>query len=150
MPPNRLPPAPLRNSALTDRMGFDVWYMDAVQLKPGNGLKLWFESTNSPHRQGVFVATDGILTVADGTSGAFQLWADTAPRPVVIRCVETSLGKLVLYNIYQAAGRSPMSQALTSGMLIEQLAEGARRYRCCDVAAEPTFDRLVFSIRPIA
>jgi hypothetical protein len=135
---------------MTDRLGLDVWYTDAIQLKPGDGLELWFESTNSPHRQGVFLATEGVLAVADHTSRAFRLWADTAPRPVVIRCVETALGELVVHNVYQAAGRSPMSQAHTSGMLIEELAEGGRRYRCCDAGAEPTFDRLTFSIRPIA
>jgi hypothetical protein len=32
VPTNRLPGAPMRNSAMTALMGFDVWFMDGVDF----------------------------------------------------------------------------------------------------------------------
>jgi hypothetical protein len=140
----------MRNSAMSKSLGFDIWYMDGIDMSAGEAIELTFESTNSPRRQGIFIATEGLLTIAATDARAFTLWADTAPTPLVIRCRESKSGTTVLYNIYEHPPGREMSQSYTSGMLIDALPDGERRYRCCDVGSEPVFDRLVFSIHPVA
>jgi hypothetical protein len=147
MPENRLPAAPLRNSAMTALLGFDVWSMDGIDLPPGAEVALTFESVHAERRQGVFVATEGVLSIEGARSRAFNLWFDTAARPVRIRCEESTSGRTILYNIFEGE-TGQMSQGHTSGMLIEPLPGGGRRYRCCDVAPQPVFDRIVFSVQP--
>jgi len=123
--------------------------MDGIDMSPGDAIELTFESTNSSRRQGVFIATEGLLTIAGTDARAFNLWADTTPNPLIIRCRESRSGVTVLYNIYERLPGQMMSQSYTSGMLIDPIPGGARRYRCRDVGSEPVFESLVFSIRPL-
>jgi hypothetical protein len=145
-----LPPAPIRNKAMTKRLGFDVWHMDGIDISADDAFALTFESANSPRRQGVFIATEGLLIIDGVEARGFDLWYDTTPRPVLIRCRESSSGRAVLYNIFEREPGRQMSQAHTSGMLIEALPGGGQRYRCCDVATDPIFDRVVFTMQPVA
>jgi hypothetical protein len=52
MPENRLPAAPLRNSAMTALLGFDVWSMDGIDLPPGAEVALTFESVHAEPDRG--------------------------------------------------------------------------------------------------
>lgn len=146
----RLPSNPVINTALQRQTGQPVLKMDALPLAAGTAWVLEFESAKSTWRQGVFVATDGELEV-EGTRGdRFVLWADTAPPSVTITCRATRSGRLIIYNVWNS-GRGiaeKESQRATSGMLREDLGDGAFRYRCQDVAPEPVFDRLTFRLRP--
>jgi hypothetical protein len=136
----------MRNTSLTAKLGRDVWYMDGLDMHPGQAIEVHIESTNAERRQGVRIATEGVLSTNGVSARAIELWADTAPRPTLISCRESTSGRLVLYNIFETQlGR--MSQGHTSGMLIDTLPGGGRRYRCCDSAPEPVFDRLVFTVR---
>ena len=65
----------------------------------------------------------------------------------MIDVAETS-GSLVLYNIWDSGrGHRPFeSQSHTSGMLVETLPDGSRRYSCNDIGLEPDFSRLVFRV----
>jgi hypothetical protein len=150
MATTRLPQAPIRNTPLTERLGFDVWHMYGIDVSPGEAIALAFESMNSPRRQGVFIGTEGLLSIDGVDARAFNLWYDTTPRPVVIRCRESSSGRAVVYNIFEREPGRQISQAHTSGMLVESLPGGGQRYRCCDLAREPSFDRVVFTVRPVA
>jgi len=71
---------------------------------------------------------------------------DTAPPAVEIACLETD-GLIRIYNIWQS-GRRPgvESQSQTSGMLVDLLPDGSRRYRCNDIGFDPDFSKLVFRI----
>jgi hypothetical protein len=74
------------------------------------------------------------------------LWADTAPDGLRLTVRETSDGLLHLYNVWDSGrGRGIESQAATSGMLREDTPSGWR-YRCTDIAPEPTFDASTFRL----
>jgi hypothetical protein len=75
-----------------------------------------------------------------------DLWQDTAPPVVEVRCESTD-GLLRLYNIWQS-GRGPgvESRSATSGMLVEVLEDGSRRYRCHDIGFDPDFDKLILRV----
>lgn len=121
--------------------------LESLSVKKGQRITLTFESVGSRWRQGVFLATNGCLAVAEVSSAAFVFWSDSAPKPVVIDIVETD-GRLVLYNIWDSGrGRSPFeSQSETSGMLVKVFEDGTRRYSCTDIGVEPDFGRLVFKV----
>ena len=120
--------------------------LDVLPISDGQLIRLTFESGASPWRQGVRVATEGTLLANDVTAPQLDLWRDTAPPAVEIAC-EASDGLLRIYNIWQS-GRRPgvESQSHTSGMLVEDLPDGSRRYKCNDIGFNPDFSKLVFRI----
>lgn len=86
---------------------------------------------------------------ADGERGErpeLDLWPDTAPSVVEIMCESTD-GFVRIYNIWQS-GRRPgvESRSHTSGMVVDLLPDGSRRYRCNDIGFDPDFSKLVFRI----
>jgi hypothetical protein len=86
--------------------------------------------------------------VAAGTkSSSLVLWSDTSPPTSTIDVTATA-GRLVLYNVWDSGRglRAFESQAATSGMIVEELPDGTRRYSCTDMGTEPDFSRLVFRI----
>jgi hypothetical protein len=130
-------------------VGRDVVLLEALPFPTGTRAMIEFETVNSPWRQGVWLGTAGALRVAETISRSLELWADTSPRRVEVLCEESETGLLTLYNIWNSGRKigSHESQSDSSGMLVEELAGGGYRYRCQDIAVEPMFDRLVFSIR---
>lgn len=76
-----------------------------------------------------------------------DIWTDTAQREVAIE-VHSSTDHLHLYNIWNSKEVGRQSQSYTSGMLVEQLANG-RRYRCSDIGFDTKFDDLVFRIETV-
>jgi hypothetical protein len=90
--------------------------------------------------------TDGVLRVAGVEAPQLDIWTDTAPSAVEVECVATD-GLLRFYNIWQS-GRRPgvESRSATSGMLVENLGDGWRRYSCNDIALQPDFEQLIFRI----
>jgi hypothetical protein len=75
-----------------------------------------------------------------------DLWSDTAPSVVEIMCESTD-GLVRIYSIWQS-GRRPgvESRTQTSGMVVDLLSDGSRRYRCNDIGFDPDFSKLVFRI----
>jgi len=121
--------------------------IDSIVVVPGQRVALTFETVGPRWRQGVFLATNGQLMTANEASRALVLWSDTAPTTSLIEIAETD-GRLVLYNVWDSGRgiRRFESQSHTSGMLVEKLADGSRRYSCTDIGAVPDFGRLVFRI----
>lgn len=121
--------------------------IESLVVKPGQHVVLTFETIGPRWRQGVFLATDGRLVAGGESSRALVLWSDTAPASSLIEIAETA-GRLVLYNIWDSGRghRRFESQSHTSGMLVENLPDGSRRYSCTDIGVEPDFSRLVFKV----
>jgi len=134
------------NETLSAELGCEVVKLDALPITDGQLIRLTFEGGTSPWRQGVRVATEGTLRANDVCAPQLDLWPDTAPPTVEVVC-ESSDGLLRVYNIWQS-GRRPgvESQSHTSGMLVEELQDGSRRYRCNDIGVAPDFSKLVFRI----
>lgn len=141
-------PGRLLNSAPTEALGREVVVIETLPLQKNQRVRLSFEQVNSPWRQGVFLATDGLLRIAETASPKFVIWSDTAPPEVEISCDETT-GLLTFYNVWNS--RRPYrpnmeSQSASSGMVAEALGDGSFRYSCNDIGSDPDFHKLVFSI----
>ena len=137
-------PGPTLNESLSAELGCEVVKLDALRIADGQRIRLTFEGVASPWRQGVRVATEGTLQANDVRAPQLDLWSDTAPAPVEVVC-ESSDGLLRIYNVSQSwSPRGVRSQSHTSGMLVESLPDGSRRYRCNDIGVAPDFSRLSF------
>ena len=142
----RLPPRILSKS-VTGPGGEPAIKIEALPIVAGKQVLLRFDSVHSRWRQGVFMATEGILAIADTRSSQLVLWSDTASGESSVAVVETD-GLLVLYNVWDSGrGRGRLeSQSETSGMLVEERPDGWLRYSCTDIGVEPDFGRLVFRL----
>lgn len=138
-----LPNERIYSSGFAEQGRSDVVLIEVISVADREVLKLVFESTNSPWRQGVWLATDQVVVINNVKCPSAELWYDTAPREVLIQC-RTEENILWLYNIWDD-GNGRQSQAWTSGMLVEELANGWR-YRCNDIGFETNFDKLVFRL----
>jgi hypothetical protein len=126
--------------------GREVVQIEALDLQPGQTVDVQFESVASPWRQGLWLDTDGVLRVGDTAAAQLVLWAETAPPDVRITC-EASDGLLRFYNVWDSGrGRRQESLSATSGMAVEVLGDGWRRYSCADIGREPAFDKLVVRV----
>ncbi len=142
-----LPSSKILNESLKGPSDEPVVMLDVVEVREGDELTITFEESHSDWRQGVWIATTGALETNAVSAAQFTLWRDTAPVSVRLRVIATD-GLLRLYNVWDS-GRGIQeheSQSATSGMVIEVLPDGARRYRCNDIGWEPRFDKLVFSL----
>lgn len=126
------------------RMG--VVKIEVFPVKNNELLLLTFESKESPYRQGVWLKTDGFLTVNKVRSPSVQIWQDSAPKQFLFDC-HTADGRIYLYNIWDR-GRGYESQSWTSGMLVDEI-ESGRRYRCNDIGLDTKFNKLVFRIERV-
>jgi len=144
--PTRLPDRTLSKS-VNGPDGQPAVKIEALPITKGRRISLTFEAVGPRWRQGVFLATAGQLVAAGTSSPSLVLWTDSAPTQSVIDVAETE-GRLVLYNVWDSGrGRGQFeSQSATSGMLVEALADGSRRYSCTDIGVEPDFSRLIFTV----
>jgi len=122
---------------------------DVLEIKKEQDIYLEFISTNSKYKQGVRLAIDvgeGYIEVNDVKAKGVQLWEDTCPKRIKIRCV-SSEGKLSIYNIFDVGVErgGVKSQVDSSGMLVEEY-DDYKVYRCNDAGFETDFDRLEFRI----
>ena len=143
----RIPDHRILNRVLTESVGREVVALESLPMLANDVIALEFVSVRSEWRQGVWLGTEGALRVGGETAPQFVIWSDTAPSVVPVTC-EASDGSLRLYNIWNTGQhQGHRSQSHTSGMLVDELADGASRYRCNDIGADPTFETLVFTIR---
>jgi hypothetical protein len=148
MPDTLSPELPDRvtNVALRGPAGQEVVKIESVDIVAGQTITLEFEHVAPRWRQGVFLATVGTLRVGRTGSPSLVVWSDSSPKVLRID-VEETRGRLILYNVWDSGrGRRWESQSATSGMVVDQLADGSRRYSCTDIGFEPDFGRLVFRL----
>jgi len=118
-----------------------------VQLvSDGQEVKLTFLSKNSPYRQGIWLKTDKGIEVMGQTFPSIELWEDTAPKEVFLKCF-TDNGLLSFYNIWDK-GEGKKSQLYSSGMVVEHK-DKQIIYGCNDIGFETNFDKLVFSLEKL-
>lgn len=127
-----------------------VVHWEVLSIKNKQDVYLEFISTNSKYRQGIRLGVDtgeGYIEVNGIKSKGVQLWEDTCPSKIKIKCV-SSTGKLSIYNIFDLGlGQGGVqSQADSCGMIVEEL-EDCKIYRCNDVGFKSDFDKLVFKIQ---
>lgn len=130
------------SSTLTNAERGDVVKIEVLPISAGDVVVVRFLGGLSTWRQGVLLATEGLLAVEGEVSPQVVLWTDTAPDEVSVTAMQTD-GLLRLYNVWDSGrGLGPFeSQSATSGMLVS-----GGTYRCSDIASDPAFDRLSFSI----
>lgn len=116
---------------------------DVIDVKGVVSIRVIFESASPSGRHGIWLMTEGTLVVDGARAASFDLWQDTAP-PCVEIGIESNRGKLHVYNIWDS-GAGRMSQAWTSGMLVEERSNG-RRYKCNDIGFSEAFDSVVFRL----
>lgn len=143
-----LPAQRVLNSELTKEVGRPVIKFEVLHIEATTTLNVTFVSKAGPWREGLWLATSGILEVAGTRSDQLTIWMDTAPQSFDISVVETSDGLLRLYNIWDSGrGLKRESLSATSGMLKEERPDGSIVYRANDIGRNPQFDKLVFEIR---
>jgi len=134
------------NEELTQSLGREVISMEVLSVRAGQRVELTFESARR-RPQGVYLETDGVLRLGEQRNPNWGIWSDVS-RTVELTCEKTR-GILLLYNIYDS-GRplAPFESLMRmSGMLREDLPNGAIRYRCNDMELNPKFDSLVFTVQ---
>lgn len=121
--------------------------IETLPIVAGQQVVLAFEAVGPRWRQGVFLATAGVLATSSTRSASLVIWSDTAPVETSIAVIETG-GDLLLYNIWDSGRRRrPFeSQSHTSGMIVEELPDGWLRYSCTDMGTPPDFGSLVFRL----
>ncbi len=145
-------PDRLIDAELGTKLKREVVKIEVLSVEPGQAISVVFESAASELPQGVWFGVNGMLRVGDDISPQMRIWTDTAPPEVTILC-EASDDRLVrFYNCWSipdlsAAPGSAFSLLGNSGMLVDELPDGWRRYSCSHSAPEPDFERLVFRIR---
>jgi hypothetical protein len=132
------------SKAFAERGVAGIVKWEVLQVVDREKLRIFFEGTNSPWRQGVWIKCDRGIDIDGKAYGDVNLWTDTAPVPAVFTC-RTSNGKLHLYNVWND-GNGRRSQTYSSGMRVEALADGWR-YHCNDIGFDAAFDKLVFRIQ---
>ncbi len=138
----------LYNKAFAERGKDDVVLWDVLPISPAQVIIVVFESVSSSWREGVWLMTDGALIVNGQFGRSMVLWKDTSPAEVTCHC-RSDDGNLSVYNIWDSGrGYGMESQSFSSGMLVEDLADG-RRYRCNDIGFDTKFDKLVFRIQKL-
>lgn len=147
--PMNLPPRTL-SSTLAGPSGTPALTIDSIPVRQGEQLAVTFDSVGPRWRQGVFLATNGVLSTAGSSGRSLVLWSDSVPKRSLIDVDETD-GALVIYNVWDSGRRlGPFeSQSATSGMVVEELPGRSRRYSCNDIGSDPDFDRLVFTVRVV-
>ena len=141
-----LPDRRVLNRTLTDTLKTEIVKFEVVPVAVGDRVRLSFESTDSPWRQGVWLGTRGALVIGATESPQVVVWGDSVSEPVVIEIACTD-GFLRLYNVWDS-GRGFgefESQSYTSGMRLHSHANGTR-YECNDIGLDPDFRKLVFRL----
>ena len=129
----------------------NVVHWDILKIKSEQRIRLEFISVNSPYRQGVRLAVDageGYIEINSVNCGkAVQLWQDTYPHSVEIKCI-SSEGILSVYNIFDRGVErgGVRSQLASCGMIVDDV-NGEQIYRCNDSGFESNFDKLIFKIQ---
>jgi len=132
------------NQAFTDRNDVVLW--DVFPIVNEQYLKISFEEKNSDWAQGIWLMCDLNIETAGKISKSINLWYETAPLVVYIKCY-TKNNLLSVYNIWDR-GLGRKSQSHSSGMLVTEIPNG-RHFKCNDIGFNTNFDKLIFRIEKV-
>jgi len=147
MAQSRALPGTTINNSIQGPNGEPVFRVHTFPVQPGQRLRVVFEEVNAQWRQGMFIATEGSLALANVSSRALVRWQDSAPPGVDIDVVESN-GTITLYNVWDSGRNLGRFESLkaTSGMLVEPMEGHGWRYRCNDIGFNPDFKKLVVRV----
>lgn len=147
MAQSRALPGTTINNSIQGPNGEPVFRVHTFPVQPGQRLRVVFEEVNAQWRQGMFIATEGSLALANVSSRALVRWQDSAPPGVDIDVVESN-GTITLYNVWDSGRNLGRFESLkaTSGMLVERIEPHGWRYRCNDIGFNPDFKKLVVRV----
>ena len=139
-------PGRIVNDELSAHLRREVVKLEALPIEPGQSVRVVVEGTNSLWRQGVRVATEGMMRSIAVAAPQLDIWPDTAPPVAEIVCDSTD-GLVRIYNIWHS-GRHPGIESLMdfSGMVLEVREDGWRQYSCTDTGWPPDFTKIVFRV----
>jgi len=145
--PNRLPGRTV-HPALTAQVGLEVVRIEAIPVSAGEVVQIRFERATSIRRQGVWLATEGVLEIGGEDRPQFVLWADGASTQIEVTIVKTD-GLIRFNNVYEFPPGSGLhrSQMNGSGMIRRDRGDGWIEYACNDFGIGEGFEKLIFSIR---
>ncbi|MBX3435836.1 MAG: hypothetical protein KF847_21165 [Pirellulales bacterium] len=120
--------------------------VDFFPIEDGAKLRLTFESTDGPWRQGVSVRLreNGSLILNGQESQQFACWRDTAPQVVEFEALG-EVTRLEIKNVWDVGNGVMESWHNGAAMIVEETPCG-RRYRCNDGYADDDFDDIIFRI----
>ncbi len=136
------------NEEISTLLGHDVVLVDAIPLRVGQVVTLTIEQAKPSPRQGVSLGTEGMLQIGERKKPQLIVWADETPLVAEVVCEATD-GLLRVYNVWEPRDGSPgfESRLRPSGMIVEELDDGSRRYACNDIEFDnPDFQTLVFRL----
>lgn len=125
--------------------GATLVLLDRFAIRPGGTLRLTFESSAGPWRQGVLLRTDGSFTINDQVlKKSVLLWRDTAPEEVLFR-VNSKKGSLEVNNVWDMGDGAVHYWHNGAAMIVDEIPTG-RRYRCNDGHPDDNFTDLIFRL----
>lgn len=137
-----LPTHPVYNTAFPEFKEKNIVLIDVIKVGDGDRIALTFTELNSPWRQGVWIKSNGILSVNDVKSSSFYVWHDDSDVNVIVHCI-SGCTLLWIYNIWDR-GNGIESQSHTSGMMISAIGN-IRKYGCNDIGFKTMFNKLIFT-----
>jgi hypothetical protein len=125
--------------------GQTLLLLDRFQIGDGAYLRVRFEKTNGPWKQGITLTTDGAFELnGKEINKSIVLWSHSAP-PIVDLIVRTKKGYVEAHNVWDTG--DGVVHAWHNGAAMSVLQEGSvRRYTCNDGHPDENFDDLVFTI----
>lgn len=120
--------------------------VDYFPVEDGSKLRLTFESTDGPWRQGVSMRfrEDGALILSGQEFQHVACWRDTAPQVVEFQTIGEATS-LEVKNVWDTGNGVMESWHNGAAMIVEEI-PGGRRYRCNDGYADDDFDDVIFRI----
>jgi hypothetical protein len=128
-------------------MGEEAVLIEALPVREGQLVSWKLEDASKTRRHGVWLATDGLMSLVGTEADQFVVWIDTAPPKFDVRIIRTD-GLLRFYNVW-ASDRDPghRSQSDYSAMLRRNRDDGWIEYSCSDFGAPASFVDLIFSVK---
>ena len=124
----------------------DFCMMDRFPVAKNDRITVRIERIDSDWKQGLKIATGGSFRVnGKHFQGGIVLWSDTVPPEVAID-VSSSEGNIQIRNVWDTGDGVTQSLHNGAGMLVDQVSESRRRYRCNDGRPDEDFNDIIFTV----
>ena len=120
---------------------------DVIEIEKEEEIELILESSGDTVEQYVALKTDKDIVNSEGDKAkSWAFWWSKNNEPIVLT-VKSKKKKLEIWNGWKDEHGLPLSGTGGSGMRIEDLKDGSRRYHCNNATMNNDFDDLVFRIK---
>lgn len=128
--------------------GYTLQMTDRFPLQKDKiaSVRLVFEMTNSPWRQGVQLRVDQFFEINEKMIREdIVLWEDTAPKVVDFKC-NSNRGELIVINVWDTGDGTMQFWHAGGAMKVECISDRKRRYFCNDGQLNDDMKDLIFTI----